>query len=238
MPTIRPSRRRERIQALYGGDKSITAKEFVAYKFDHAYAQDSRVMELVRALAAEGGEGLDAERAVLAAWDGSVARENRSAALAILTAQKARGYLLNDEGVQTADYETALRETSADLTARFGRIDPEWGEAVRLMRGDVSLPLNGGPDTLRAVYPAPEGEGALKSVAGDTYILYADWAGAGDVKIKTIHQFGAPTLDEASPHYADQAPAFAAEEWKVPPMALDALLAEATADYRVGGNSR
>jgi len=165
-----------------------------------------------------------------------VSTENRSAALAILTAQRARGYLLNDEGAETPDYETALRETSAALTEKFGRIDPPWGEVVRLNRGGVSLALNGGPDTLRAVYPdAPNEKGVRPAVGGDTYILYADWSGARDVEIKTIHQFGSATLDETSPHYADQAPVFAAEEWKSPPMDLQSLLEQATRDYRVGG---
>ena len=231
----RTTNRGLRIQALYGGDDSITGEDFVFYKMDHLYAQDSRVMELVKELAQSGAEDLQEEAATLAAWDGSVTTGNRSAALAILTAQKARGYLLNDEGAETPDYEAALREVSAELKTLFGRIDPEWGEAVRLKRGDVSLPLNGGPDTLRAVYPQEDGEGALKSVGGDTYILYADWSGARDVTIKTIHQFGAATLDKTSPHFADQAPVFAAEEWKSPPMELQSLIAEATRDYRVGG---
>ncbi len=231
----RTTNRGIRIQTLYGGDPSITGEEFVAYKFDHYYAQDSRVMELVRQLAASDAQDLQDEAALLAAWDGAVDKDNRSAALAILTAQRARGYLLNDEGVTAPDYETALRETSAALKSSFGRIDPEWGEAVRLNRGGVSLPLNGGPDTLRAVYPDGLGDkGVMTSVGGDTYILYADWSGERDVKIRTIHQFGAATLNEASPHFADQAPVFEAEAWKTPPMDLSALLAEATADDRVG----
>ncbi|WP_428409365.1 penicillin acylase family protein [Hyphococcus sp.] len=231
----RTTNRGLRIQALYGGDASITGEEFVSYKLDNVYADNSRVMELVKELAQTGAEDLQEEAAVLAAWDGAVAMENRSAALAILTAQRARGYLLNDEGAETPDYEAALREVSAELKEKFGRIDPEWGEAVRLKRGEFSVPLNGGPDTLRAVYPQEDGEGALKSVGGDTYILYADWSGARDVEIKTIHQYGAATSDPASPHYDDQAPVFAAEEWKSPPMELQALIAEATRDYTVGG---
>jgi len=151
-------------------------------------------MELVRQLAASAAEDLQDEAALLAAWNGEVSTENRSAALAILTAQRARGYLLNDEGAETPDYETALRETSAALTEKFGRIDPPWGEVVRLNRGGVSLALNGGPDTLRAVYPdAPNEKGVRPAVGGDTYILYADWSGARDVEIKTIHQFGSAT---------------------------------------------
>jgi len=231
----RTTNRGLRIQALYGADASITGDEFVSYKLDHIYAQESRVMELVKALAQTNAEDLQEEAAVLAAWDGAVTKDNRSAALAILTAQKARGYLLNDEGVETSDYEAALREVSSELKALFGRVDPEWGEAVRLKRGEMSLPLNGGPDTLRAVYPQDDGGGALKSVGGDTYILYADWSGARDVEIRTIHQFGAATLDKTSAHYADQAPVFAAEEWKSPPMDLPLLIAEATRDYTVGG---
>ena len=191
----RTTNRGLRLAALYGADASITGEEFVAYKMDDVYAQDSRVMALVRALAGGDADDLAEERAALAAWDGSVTTENRSAALAILTAQRARGYLLNDENAETPDYKTALRETSAELKERFGRIDPEWGDVVRLKRGELSLPLEGGPDTLRAVYPQRDGEGPLKAVGGDTYILYADWAGARDVEIKTIHQFGAATLD-------------------------------------------
>ncbi|PQA86680.1 penicillin acylase family protein [Hyphococcus luteus] len=231
----RTTNRGLREQALYGGDPSITSEDFVAYKIDHVYAENSRVMELVRDLAAGDAADLEEERAVLAAWDGAVTKDSRSAALAVLTAQRARGTLLNDEDVETPDYETALRDISAELKEKFGRIDPTWGEAVRLKRGDLSLPLNGGPDTLRAVYPERDGEGPLKAVGGDTYILYADWSGARDVEIKTIHQFGSATLDETSPHYADQAPIFAAEEWKEPPMELEALFEEATRDYRVGG---
>ncbi len=234
----RTTNRGLRIQALYGGDESITSEEFVQYKMDDIYAADSRVTELVHTLVDTfDGEddGLQPAIDILKDWDSAVTRENRSAALAILTAQKARGFLLNDENVKTPDYLEALRQTAAELNAAYGRLDPEWGEVVRLKRGDVSLPLDGGPDTLRAVYPAREGgDFPLTAAGGDTYILYADWSGSRDVIIKTIHQFGAATMDKTSPHYADQAPIFAAEEWRTPPMELDALVAEATADYRIG----
>ena len=228
-----------RIQTLFGADASITEAEFLDYKFDHHYADNSRVMELVKNLA--NGEGAREDESLteavdlIAGWDGAVAPDSRAAALAVLTAQKARGYLLNDQGAETPDAVAALRETAASLEAGFGRIDPTWGDVVRLKRGEIDLPIYGGPDTLRAIYPGGDpAEGALEAVGGDTYILYADWSGPRDVEIKTIHQFGAATLDETSPHYADQAEIFAAEEWKTPPMSLDALLAEATSDKQVG----
>ena len=238
----RTTNRGYRIQALYGGDPLISEEEFLAYKFDNTYAEDSRVMELVKGLvnsdAAKNDDDLSEALSLLDSWDGAVTPENRAAILAIATAQRARGVLLNDEDVETPDPIAALKETMADLQRGFGRIDPTWGEAVRLQRGDVDLAIYGGPDTLRAVYPWGElKDGALKAVAGDTHIVYADWSGPREVEIKTIHQFGAATLDETSPHYDDQAPIFVAEEWKSPPMTLDALLAEATSDKKVGASA-
>ena len=70
--------------------------------------------------------------------------------------------------------------------------------------------------------------------AGDTYIVIADWAPDGSYTLDTIHQYGSATNDAFSPHYADQAPLFAAEQFKRPPMKLDALLKEAERDYRPG----
>ncbi|WP_425408725.1 penicillin acylase family protein [Hyphococcus sp.] len=236
----RATNRGIRIQALYGGDASITGEEFVAYKMDDVYAPSSRLMELVNSLIVTlDGKDASMQPAVdlLKGWDGAVTRDSRAAPLAILTAQRARGFLINDENPETPDYVEALTAVKGELEDAYGRIDPEWGEVVRLQRGDVSLPLDGGPDTLRAVYGARASDDyPLAAAGGDTYILYADWSGPRDVAIKTIHQYGAATLDRASPHYADQAPLFAAEEWKTPPMELDALLEEATADYRVGEN--
>jgi acyl-homoserine-lactone acylase len=230
-----------RIQTLYGGDASITAEEFIAYKFDHMYAEDSKVMALVRDLLtsteSQEDETLQAALEVLADWDGSVAKENRSAALAVLTAQHTLGQLMVGEDASISDALEALRQTAADLEAGFGRLDPEWGEVVRLNRGDVDLPINGGPDTLRAVYPDGEpADGPMKANGGDTYIVYADWAAPNEVSIKTIHQFGSATIDGTSPHYDDQAPIFAADQFKTPPMDLEALLAEATSDVRIGGD--
>ena len=130
----------------------------------------------------------------------------------------------------------ALKETAALLKTATGRIDPEWGEVSRLQRGDKSWPLNGGPDTLRAVYAAGDltKDKFRKGRAGDTYIVIADWAPDGAYTLDTIHQYGSATIDASSPHYADQSPIFAAEQFKRPPMELDALLKEATRDYRPG----
>ena len=225
-----------RLQALYGADPSITEEEFFSYKMDNTYAEDSRVMALVRTILAEPELADDPARAVLAQWDGAVTVDNRSAALAIFTAQRVRGFLLNDENIVEADVIVALRSVADELEQGFGRIDPEWGEVVRLQRGSVDLPVNGGPDTVRAIYGNGDlSKGAIPAIAGDTHIVYADWPADGGgqyPKIRVIHQYGSATLDESSPYYADQAPLFAAEQYRTPPMTLEAVIAEATSDTR------
>ncbi len=234
----RTTNRGIRIQELYGTDPNITEEEFVTYKMDHIYAENSRVMELVRTLLREKTDDplLNEAIAALREWNGAVDHDNRAAALAILTAQKARGYLLDDEGAEEPDYVEALRHVAGALVAQFGRVDPTWGEVVHFRRGALDFPIDGGPDTLRAVYPSGDpADGPLKAAGGDTYILYAAWSPEGVPEFQTIHQFGAATHHPESPHYADQAKLFVHGEWKKPPMTLEGVLAEATADYRPGG---
>ncbi|MEO1251961.1 MAG: penicillin acylase family protein [Pseudomonadota bacterium] len=236
----RTTNRGFRIQTLYGGDRSITEEEFLSYKMDAGYAAQSRVVETVDALIEEAPTGdplIEEAIATLKAWDRTSEPKSRSAALALFTAQRARGYLINDEGERESDYVEALREVAAALKAEFGRVDPEWGEVMRFRRGEIDTSIRGGPDALRAVWPTGDiADGPVEAAGGDTYILYADWPeGGGEPEIRTIHQFGAATIDESSPHYADQAPIFLDGRWKSPPMDLDALLAEATEDRVIGG---
>lgn len=238
----RTSNRGIRIQTLYGGDDQITPDEFVAYKFDHFYAPESRLMQLVGRLAADETLAADPETApavaLLKVWDGSTDRDSKAAALAVRVGHLNLGYRLLGaiDLIEEPDPARALRRAISELKTGFGRIDPLWGEAVRLKRGALSLALNGGPDILRAVYPTGTPEAGTQAAAGgDTYILYADWPQDGGAPaIRTIHQFGSATRDAASPHYADQAPVFAEEGWKTPAMTLEGVLAEATRDYRPG----
>jgi len=96
----------------------------------------------------------------------------------------------------------------------FGRIDPAWGEVLRLRRGDVDLGLEGGPDLLRAVtFGAPEA-GKLVGVHGDGLIIVVDWAPDGNVRTRTVSQFGAAAERPDSPHYNDQAEIFARYGWR------------------------
>lgn len=198
----------------FATDTSITPEEFLTYKFDITYSPRSRVAAIVReVLAMRGGDAdLKAAQTLLQGWDFRADVKSRAAALAIGTA-----WLVDvgpRDGGPHPDTLTALRQTMADLKKHFGRIDPEWGEVNRLVRGDVNLPVNGGPDTLRAIYGEPGKDGRLTAVAGDTYIMVVSWDRAGKLSSQSIHQFGSATLDARSKHYADQAPLFVAHRFK------------------------
>lgn len=227
-----------RAQELYGADTSITREEFFAYKMDDRYAAGSNVRKMqadFRNVDAGSDTDLKAALDIVAAWDGRADMENRNAALTIFTGQAAMGSQIHG-AYDRAKALAALKETAALLKNSVGRIDPKWSAVSRVARGSQSWPTNGGPDTLRAVYVAGDltKEKFRSGRAGDTYVAIADWAPDGSYTIDTIHQYGSATLDAKSPHYADQAPIFAAEQFKRPPMTLDGVLAEATRDYRPG----
>ncbi len=235
----RSTNRGLREQELFGADESISADEFIAYKMDDAYSKASNLRNLINDVLADKAIGADESLAqgmqLLARWDGRTNRENTEAALAVTFGRYALGILLDGENAPHPEAGEALAKAIADLTAGHGRIDPPWGEVSRLVRGEVSLPLDGAPDTLRAIYSVADlSKGPGEAIAGDTYVMLVEWPKGAQQRIRTIHQFGSATLDDASPHYADQAPLFAAEEFKEPALALDALLREATRDYRPG----
>ena len=205
-----------RIIELTGDGEPIGRERLLSIKFDLSYAEGSQTEAVIAAVLEEdwsGDETLDAAAAHLAAWDRSTDRANRHAALGVLTVvQEVRSSF---DGSTPPPPEQALRDAVDWLMTHHGRIDPEWGEVNRLVRGATDVPLDGGPDTLRAIYPAEiRDDGELHAAAGDTWIALVEWDEDGEQSAEVIHQFGAATLDETSPHYDDQAPLFADMKWR------------------------
>ncbi len=232
---------------LLGGDPSITPEEFYAYKYDLAYSAASPVAALARrigdvarsdmvGLEAVGVSAEDLREAaeLIGRWDLRADTGNTAAAVAILTLQPLAKKEAQDEEVTDQEIVDSLAAAVKTLEEHFGRIDPPWGEVNRLRRGAVDLPLAGGPDTLRAIYGKPDEDGRLRGVQGDSYVMIVTWDKDGRVSSKSIHQYGSATLDEASPHYADQAPLFSRMEMK--PVWLDEaeIRAHLEREYRPG----
>ena len=232
----RITNRSRRALTLFENDSSISEQELLRYRADTKYDPRSLLMQMVVELAAVQSDDplIQEAQDVLRNWDGDTRKESRGAALAVITGTRALGY----EYIETeGDPLEMLKKTASELKERYGRIDPEWGEINRIQHGDVDMALDGAPDVLRAIYADRDGiskTGKMNAFAGDTHIMYADWDEAGTLALKSIHQYGAATMDENSPHYNDQVPLFAKGEYKAMPMTLEEVLPYATRDYRPG----
>ena len=214
----------------------IDRERLLALKFDNAYAMESEAAGVVAQVLATDWSAepdMQAAAAHLAAWDMHTDMDSRHAALGALTTIPQTTERLTN--IPAPSPQDAFRAAVEYLNTHYGRIDPEWGEVNRLVRGDVSLPLSGAPDVLRAIYPRGYGEdGILKAVAGDTWMALVEWDSEGNQTADVIHQFGNATLDETSPHYADQAPLFAGETWRRALITREEVEANAVRTYRPG----
>jgi penicillin amidase/acyl-homoserine-lactone acylase len=210
----RMTNRALRLLELFNDDPSISKDEFYAYKFDKRVVAGSRMMNLLTRLKTASLEDADLikAQALIRSWDGDTGMGNPAAALSILT-----GLRILDQKPGDSDGDIAIMKgVAAELVAHHGQIDVAWGRINRIKRGDVNLPIGGGPQILRAVYGGSELDenGTLSAVAGDTFVMMVEWDKDGKVSSESIHQFGSATLDETSKHYADQVKLFAEEKFK------------------------
>ena len=93
----------------------------------------------------------------------------------------------------------------------------------KIIRGKNKIPVQGGPDTMRAIYGETQKDSTLKAVAGDGLIAYVEWDINGDLSTESIHQYGSATQDEESMHYSDQMNLFSEERLKMTFFKLDQL---------------
>jgi len=218
----------------FGADPHISAEAFRKYKYDLAYSRRSEEYDVFTKILALGpGQDATERKALdlLKHWDGETNLSSRAAALAIFSCQPV--IMARMDG-RTLPVATAFHDAIKTLQAHFGRIDPEWRQVNNLRRGKLDLPVDGGPDTYRAVYGDKQEDGTLTAMAGDTFIMFVTWDKAGQLSSEDIHQFGSATMDENSPHYADQTPLFVAMKTK-PVLFTEAQLAgHIEADYKPG----
>lgn len=232
--------RARRALELFGADSSITEEEFYQYKFDVTYSKDSQVARYVQQILntppPDSPLAREALR-VLAAWDLRSNPENRSAALAILTLKTCHE-LREQNGGEEPDMMAVLVQTARKLQERFGRIDVEWQQVNRLIRGKVDLGLGGSPDVLHAVYGEEMEDGRLRGFVGDCFMMLVSWDRDGRVSSRSIHQYGSATSREDSPHYADQAPLFVQNRLKPVWMDEAAIRQHLEREYRPGEEVR
>ncbi|MDC3402117.1 acylase [Alphaproteobacteria bacterium] len=212
--------------ALMGHPRKISEAEFISVKWDKTYHPNSRARKYVNSILehtftpnSERSHGQD----LIAQWDGTARLDSREAPIAIC--------LLSEEWMSEQHQEPApeilgvFDKCIEDLKDSFGRIDPEWRVVNRLRRGDVDLPIGGGPDTLRAVYGLPDPDGRLRTVAGDGLIFYVSWDKEGKQSAYSVHNYGSASTRPSSPHYADQTGLFTSETFRPVQISRESVLA-------------
>jgi len=207
--------RTHRALETYGTDNSITRDEFYAYKFDTEYSTESHLGRFQARLAqAPAAKDPEVKKAIdlIKGWNRRTDRDNTAAALAIIAAEP--GMQWDRQGKYDFDAVEAVARSVAYLKKHFGKMDVPWGDVMRLRRGTVDLPLDGAPDTLRAIEGDQQSDGTYTANDGDGYFAMVEWQPDGTLRAESIHQFGAATVDTTSKHYADQAPMFAEKKMK------------------------
>ena len=210
----RVTNRAMRAQRLLSADGSLTDAELQAIKMDTGLERDSEQgRALAEVFAAMKGEAAE----LAAAWDWSFDGKGAADALALLALHEVWPSTYFD--VEAPDVAEVAASVPAHLMEHFGRLDVPLGEVVRLRRGDVDLPLTGGPGVLRAIHSLEEPDGRMSAWNGDGYVLVVKWpAGGGAPETRTVMAHGAAVAHPDSPHYSDQAEMFARGQYKDSPL--------------------
>ncbi len=199
----------------FGGDSSITAAAFRRFKYDLAYSRHSEFMadvEKLIAMPAHGDADMLHAQQILRHWDRMTNIADRGTALAVLTI--APVMRAEWDHLKPVSLAASFHRAIVILKTHFGRLDPEWGQVNRIIRGNINLPIDGGPDTYRAVYGKLQKNGTLRAYDGDTLIIFVTWDKNGQVSARSISPYGATESHPHSPHYNDQTRMFVAMKTK------------------------
>ncbi len=210
----------------------LTAQQLLKIKFDMAYSRNSFAgpwMARLLALDLHAEPDLKAAQDLLRQWDWTSDGVGRADALG--EALMHMGNMANYNRMPLPDAHATLRDVVDKLMQGFGRIDPPLNEVQRLIRGSVSLPANGGTDTLRAATIwEPQSDGHMRVKHGDSFVMLMQWDAAGKVTSQSIQPYGAATTRPQSRHYTDQMDMFEAHRFK--PVYFDWTDAVAHAERR------
>ncbi|NNF35070.1 MAG: acylase [Saprospiraceae bacterium] len=180
-------------------------------------------LELLLSLNPDKYQEISDAISLLNKWDRNTNIDNTTAALFIISLKRLTALLasegkINRGGLITEeDCVKAISQAKDEMMDNYGQIDKALGEIQRHIRGEISLPLSGGPDVLAAIHTQSLDNGIYKGVAGESYIILAQFDSSG-VQIETINAYGT-SAEPNSPHFTDQMERYVNRQLK--PMSLD-----------------
>ena len=208
--------RDNRALELMSANPAISQADLERIKFDTGVSRRGWTGKWFADLIAadpKGDKQVAAAQALLRQWDWTLDGKGQGDALGALMMKAGQKWHYPRE--PELDPRATLVEATAYLKRVFGRLDPPLGTMLRLRQGKVDLPLDGGPEVLRATAnwdEAPDGRLAIKH--GDSFIMFVQWDKAGRVSSRSIQPFGTATTRPDSPHYTDESAMFVAHKLK------------------------
>ncbi|MBI2796291.1 MAG: penicillin acylase family protein [Gemmatimonadetes bacterium] len=215
--------------------KVISREGLLAAKFDARYSRASwvgRVLDEVAKVDTSKAPNLAGAVRLLGAWDLVLGDDRPASALAFLLVQKLVGPRYRSLAMPAV--VPALTESVDYLMKHHHRLEVPLGTLVRLKRGTVDLPLDAGPDVLRAIHGTLGDDGIVTGYAGDSFIMVVEWDKGGMVMSESLQPFGAAVTRPSSPHYADQAQRFVDKRFKPVLFTEAAQRAHLEREYRPG----
>ena len=221
-----------RANELYGQNESISRQDFYNYKYDTKYSEKSVMKYALDRFLSEvqtDDELLSEGIEILRNWDLSNDKDSDGAALALQTFKIT--YDVNDFDY---DYEILFdnfEESVRFFKKEFGKVNVSLRDFVHLKRGEVKLPVDGGPDLLRAIYSKPVKNQRVVT-HGDCFFQMVEWDRNGKVSAESIHQYGSATLDKDSKHFSDQSFLFSDKEMKPAIIDKDEIISNSVRSYK------
>tara|TARA_B110000091_G_scaffold208896_1_gene249236 strand:- start:625 stop:2229 length:1605 start_codon:yes stop_codon:yes gene_type:complete len=211
----RITNRAHRAFELLDNDKNISWEKLDEYKHDNKYSFNSRQYKFLQKIFKfdfKDDVRLETAQKFLQNWNLGTDSENLQAAFGVCILGPE--WLAEIKREPQPDPIKIFKDCIVEFEVNFNRLDIKWSEVSFLERGNKILPVQGGPDVLRAIYSPRSENGILKAVAGDGLYAYVSWDKLGKQQSFSIHQFGSSSTVEDSPHYHDQMELFVNEELK------------------------
>jgi penicillin amidase/acyl-homoserine-lactone acylase len=210
----RITNRAHRAYELLDVDKKISWKNLDRYKHDNKFSYNSRQYKFLQKIFSYNfiEDRLIAAQKFLKNWNLGTDNENMHAAFGVCIV--APEWLAEIKKESQPDPIKIFKDCVDEFEKNFNKLDVKWSEISFLERGKRMLPVQGGPDVLRAIYSPRSEDGILKAVAGDGLYIYVNWDNLGQQSSTSVHQFGASTSVKESTHYDDQMELFVNEKLK------------------------
>lgn len=211
----RTTNRAHRAYELFSIDNDITYEEISLIKHDNKFSYNSRQYEFMKKIFnadfSENKKLRDAQK-FLQDWDLGTDYENNHAAFGVCILSPE--WLAEIKREPQPDAIKIFTDCVDEMYQNFNSLSIPWNKVNFLDRGNKMIPIQGGPDVLRAIYAPRSENGILKAVAGDGLYIYVVWDSNKNQTSESIHQYGSATIDRSSIHYDDQMELYAGEKLK------------------------